>query len=78
MMRRIEAEERLAAINDRAAAAGNMQPHDRRKLLGRLERKARGGGRPAAMKARPEVIASMGIAVRIPLSEPAEKVLSDG
>lgn len=62
MMRRIEAEERLAALGDRAIASGAADKHDARRIIRRLEAAAR-GERVRAAKASPATLAGMGIAV---------------
>ena len=80
MMGRIEAGERLAAINDRAIAAGNLQPGDAGRILRRLEDQAR-GARSRVAKATPGMLAGMGIGmVSVPPTpplSPAETVVSD-
>ncbi len=77
MMPRIEAGERLAAITDRAAAAGNLKQADSGRLMRRLE-EARVGVRRQTAKATPAVLAGMGIAaVNTPLGA-SERGLSDG
>ena len=77
MMGRIEAGERLAAINDRSVASGFVEPHDRRRHLGRLERRAQGVSARAA-KASPAVLAGMGIGVVSVPSGAPKKAVSDG
>jgi hypothetical protein len=77
MMPRIEAGERLAAINDRAAAAGNLKQAVSDRLMRRLEEARDGVGRQTA-KATPAVLAGMGIAaVNAPLGA-SGRGLSDG
>jgi hypothetical protein len=63
MMPRIEADERLAAINDHAFAAGTMDKRDRPRFLQRLQAQARGEA-SRARKASAEGLASMGIGTR--------------
>ena len=77
MMRRIEADERLAAITDGAAAAGALAPADARQHIDRL-RRARDGSARQAAKANPAALAAMGIAVVSDPSEASDGVLSDG
>lgn len=68
----LEAAERLAAINDHAVAAGNLQPGDRRRHIDQLRKLARGKAmRPK--KANPAMLAAMGIGI----SPPPEKGVSD-
>jgi hypothetical protein len=78
MMRRIEAEERLAAIDDGAIAAGNVRRPEAMRATGELRRAAHGGARPKPAKAPPGALAAMGIAVVSAPSSPAEKAPSDG
>lgn len=89
MMPGLQAEERLAGINDAAAAGGNMRTFDRQRFMRELERAARGGGKRAPAKASPAALAAMGIGVstvagtpgetdKKGLSEASEKGLTDG
>src|SRR5690606_22209279 len=64
MMRRIEAEERLAAIADRAAAAATMPQADRTRHAGRLKRAASGAEQARPARASAATLAGMGIGVR--------------
>lgn len=65
MLPRLEAEERLASINDAALAAGRLKRQEARTMIRRLERAAHGARRrKAARPADPAVLARMGIAVR--------------
>lgn len=77
MMRRIEAEERLAAIRDRAAAAGTLPRGEGMRHFRELQRTAQAAGGGRAAKATPAALAGMGIGVRT-VSAPAEKAPSDG
>lgn len=61
MMPQLQAQERLARINDAAAGAGNMRPFERQRFVGALERQARGTRRQRAAKATPAALAAMGI-----------------
>lgn len=64
MLPRLEAQERLTAINTAALAAGAGEPLDRARFFADLERKASGAGPERAQKAEPSDLAGMGIAVR--------------
>ena len=77
MLPQIEAGERLAAIGDRALAAGNMRPADAARVKRRLEDNRR-GGRQRAAKATPAVLRGMGIGIASALSTAAEKAQNDG
>ena len=78
MMARIEAGERLAAINDRAVAAGNLKPADARRVTRRLDDVATGHRRRAA-RATPAVLAGIGIGMRAAAPAPApEKGVGKG
>mgnify|MGYP001216092252 CR=1 FL=1 len=78
MLPRLEAEERLAAINDGAVAAATVAKHDRRRMVDRLERATRAGQRVPPAKANPAVLARMGIAAVSAPSPGSQKVESDG
>lgn len=62
MLRRLQAEEQLIAISVAALGGGNVKRHEARRALWRLERLAQ-GGRQNAIKATPQMLAAMGIAV---------------
>ena len=72
MMVQIEAGERLAAINDAAVATGNVEQHVTRRMIGRLERAARGSPGKRAAVPQPQTLAGMGIGVRM-VAAPSEK-----
>ncbi|MBB5987435.1 hypothetical protein [Sphingobium lignivorans] len=78
MLPRLDAEERLAAINDRSIAAGAMEPVKARRMIRRLEQAARGGAPRRAPRATPAVLEAMGVPVREVPSEGSQKALSDG
>ncbi len=82
MLSRLQAEERLAGLNDAAVAAGRVDQFDAARHLEGLESAARGAGRSAPARASAGQLAGMGIGlVSVPandVSEPAEKALSDG
>lgn len=64
MLPRLEAERQLSSIQAMAAAFGSMKKPDQQRYLGRLQRLAEGGmARP--VKATPELLAAMGVAVVI-------------
>lgn len=80
MMRRIEAEERLAAIRDRAAAAGTLPKGEGQAHARELARQARSEGARAA-RPSPAALANMGIGIRTVAKQAsgvADKGLSDG
>lgn len=62
MLPKLQAEEQLAAISAASIGGGHVKPADSRRAIRDLERAAN-GGRRRAMKATPEVLAAMGIAV---------------
>lgn len=82
MLRRIEAEERLAAITDGATAAATMQETARTKHVARLERAA--SGAPGAKPVRASVASLAGMGVGLRIEEPAapsaanERAVNDG
>lgn len=63
MLPKLQAEEQLAAISAASIGGGHVKPADSRRAIRDLERAANGGRRRRAMKATPEVLAAMGIAV---------------
>lgn len=63
MMPRLEAEQRLAAINDIAVGTGTLREQQQREVIRRLARAAKGGQRPRAAKASVATLAQMGIGV---------------
>lgn len=63
MLPRIEAQEKLAAINVAALAAGAGEPLDRQRIFAELERKASGADRQRARAAKPDDLAGMGIGI---------------
>lgn len=71
MLSRIRAEERLDCINDQSLAMGHLAKDDQRRMIGLLERAARGGERPKPVRATPEQMANMGIGVTILPPAPA-------
>jgi hypothetical protein len=73
MLPRLEARDELASVEAMSAAFGGMRREDRRRYLGRLRRTA-GGARPA-VKASPETLAMMGVAVVV---VPAGEETSNG
>lgn len=75
-MRRIEAEERLAAVTDRAAAAGNLPRGDGPRHIGQLKRAARGGEAARPARASTATLAGMGIGVKI-VSAASERARND-
>lgn len=85
MMPRIDAGERLAAINDRALAFGSLSKFDAERIGQRLEAAAAGVPAQRPAKANPAALGDMGIGVRTAgpaaSGEPSaasEKGLSDG
>jgi hypothetical protein len=62
MLPRIDAEERLKAIESTALGGGHVEKHEARKATRELVRIA-SGRRGRAVKATPEMLASAGIAV---------------
>lgn len=62
MLPRLEAQEQLAAISAAALGSGHVKTNDARRAIAKLERQAQ-GGRRKAVKATPQVLAGMGIAV---------------
>lgn len=77
MLPRLQAEERLNAINDRAVASGAAKKHDARQMIQRLEKAAR-PRRGKAAKANPATLAGMGIGVVGSPSEPSQEPVNDG
>jgi hypothetical protein len=74
MLPRLQAEERLAAIDTAMLAAGAYQPHDARELLDRLRGAAQGnhaqGARTKAVKPKQGELGAIGIGVRmVPASD---------
>lgn len=69
MMRRLQAEEQLMAVNAAALGSGSVKEADARRALDGLERAANGGKRRVA-KATPHILAAMGIAV---IEQPARQ-----
>ncbi|MBA5778071.1 hypothetical protein H2509_13555 [Stappia sp. F7233] len=65
MMPRIAAEEQLMAINAVALGSGRIEKRETRRSIERLERMAR-GERQAAAKATPQMLAMIGISVKMP------------
>lgn len=63
MLPRLEAEERLAAIEAAALAAGNVEHGEQRRAIERLQRRASPGTR--ARKASAQDLAGMGIGMRV-------------
>lgn len=61
-MPRIQADEQLLKISVTALGGGHVKRHEARRAIQRLERLAN-GGRQQAVKATPQMLAAMGIAV---------------
>ena len=66
MLPRIDAEERLAQIDTSAVAFGSLESKDAEKVLSRLE-EMRDGCKRVPVKASPEALAAMGIAIVAPM-----------
>ncbi|MDP2131960.1 MAG: hypothetical protein U0975_09975 [Erythrobacter sp.] len=64
MLPRLEAEEKLGAINVAALAAGAGEPLERQRIFAEMERKASGAARAPTREANPGDLAAMGIAAR--------------
>lgn len=64
MLPRLKAEEQLMAISAGTMASGRADKREAQRYLTRLDRSAE-GGRLKAVKATPEMLAGMGIAVEI-------------
>ncbi len=75
MLPRLEAEERLTAIDDVAIGGGRLEPRQMRRAIQQLERARRGGRHARAPRATPMALGGMGIGL---VSPPSEEVLSDG
>lgn len=75
MLPRLQAEERLGAIDVALLAAGGFEKHDATRLIDGLRRQASGAERPRAQKASGQQLAAMGIAVKV---VPAAGTPSDG
>jgi len=69
MLPRLEAERQLGDIQATAAAFGSLKKGDQKRYLARLQRLME-GARKAAVKATPEVLAAMGVAVVIEGEQP--------
>lgn len=77
MLPRLDASERLAAINDRALAFGSFDKDTASKMLDRLQRVSGGERRRRSIKATPEVLAGMGIRIVGAPAEGAESNVSE-
>lgn len=75
MLPRLQAEERLAAIDVALLAAGGFAQHDADRLMDGLRRQASGEEQPRPQKADQRQLAGMGIGVKIVAST---KAPSDG
>lgn len=72
MLPRLQAEERLAAIDVALLAAGGFEQHDARAMMEGLRIRAQGGEQSPAKKASPAQLGMLGIGVTIvPPEEPA-------
>ncbi|MBC2858725.1 hypothetical protein [Stappia sp. 28M-7] len=70
MLPRLQAEERLVGIDTVALGSGQVKSADARSAMRDLERAANGGRRRRAVKASPQQLAAMGIAViEVPATE---------
>lgn len=61
MLPRLQAEERLAAIDTLVIGGGRMEQRTAGRAIRRLQAVAEGGRRARAVKATPEMLAAMGI-----------------
>lgn len=75
MLTRLQAEERLAAIDVALLGAGGFEPQDARRMLDGLRAQVDGVQRPRAQKANGQMLGGMGIGVTV--IEPS-KAAGDG